>query len=440
MTQQEVTIEFKYNHNANGGDHTYQASTIGGNNVKITVRKSEEPSGSDFYRYTHTLQNGGSFTLKTVLDDSGKKINIPEPKGVSELRKINLEKVTSVSAYCWNGNPTKVLIIGITTTDRGTTYYGNRKSADGNNEWTRLHGGSRPNLINGDIERTLDDLVCEHHGAVTIDLSKGTSMSGNKPYCCRCDGHNNTKISLSSGKVPAVPTVEYYKHTINSGQLARIRYYFDGVGTDPRKTNDPDKRRRIKSPELGFPTLSVQAVYAFYCGGNPVLIYIEGNGDGGTNSWYKKPTSNGNTDEQWTKVQDLKDITPDNITECEQYNKLAAELSCARTVPCPLPQSPPPPLAPSSNIDSGASGPHPAQQKAESAPHTPTASEDEALAANPPQTEETPKTAKSIGLLLTGSSALAGYVVPSVFGGSGAVGLAGYHLYKNSRDPWVRQI
>ncbi|EKX73629.1 hypothetical protein BEWA_036650 [Theileria equi strain WA] len=58
----------------------------------------------------------------------------------------------------------------------------------------------------------------------------------------------------------------------------------------------------------------------------------------------------------------------------------------------------------------------------------------------PPTPLEEPKPpARSVGAAPLGLMAIF-KISSGVFGGSGAVGLAGYHLYKHTRDPWVRQI
>ncbi|EKX72056.1 hypothetical protein BEWA_017350 [Theileria equi strain WA] len=181
-------------------------------------------------------------------------------------------------------------------------------------------------------------------------------MGNRQLYCCRCDKHTVTRsVTIKKLHVPAVPTVEYYKHTINSGQLARIRYYFDGVGTDPRNTNNPKTRRRIKSTEFNFPMDSVKAVYALYSGGNPVLIYLDYDGKNGVKGWYQKPTndSNDNGDEDWTKVPDApRNIQPETINNCTNWNKLVTALNkaggCNPLRECTAPTQPllPPPAGP----------------------------------------------------------------------------------------------
>ncbi|EKX73815.1 myosin, putative [Theileria equi strain WA] len=342
MVEEGITIKLSQK-----GTNSGYAAGIG--NATITVKRDEEPSG--FYRYTHQDNDSGGgnkpFTLSKVWDDQSSPIPGIPPNGP--------ESVISVSAYYWkherpSHTPTRVLVVGVTK-DK-TTYYANVKN-NGSNEWTILNSGSKPQLITGDIERTLDDLVCSNYGGVTIDLSKSTSMSGRasngEPYCCRCiyhgDNDNQRRIAIQKLKVPVASTVEYYKHTIiGNHELARIRYYLtfpnNPTSTD---TNNSKNRRRIKSSNFLFPMDGVKAVYAFHCNHNPELIYVEG-GDK-VKGWYHKPTSSGsssNGDEQWGEVlTELKNVTPEKINDCNNWSKLAKELTCASEVTCP-PLSPQP--------------------------------------------------------------------------------------------------
>ncbi|AFZ80035.1 hypothetical protein BEWA_028850 [Theileria equi strain WA] len=350
---QGIIIELKNKPTADGTEE-YPGTSTGGRKIKVS--RTPYPTGSDFYRYTYTLETEQNFTLKEIQDDqTSKKLEgIPETRGV-----------TSVDAYYWkheNGGPKTALLVKVVTAagDTGTKYYGNVKNANGN-EWIVLRGagGSQPPLINGDIERTLDDLVCSNYGGVTVDLSKGTSeyhgRSSKQPYCCRCHDGKERKITVTIGGITVdnVKRAEYYKHTITNPKhkLARIRYYDKGVGPDLKKTNDPDKRRRIKPTGLDFTTSDIRSVYAFNCGGNPVLIYIEGNEYRGTNRWYKKPTgdSNDSGNEEWTPVPSL-NITPSNFSTltCNQWTALRKELmsaGCTKLEECPPPPKPPGPAA-----------------------------------------------------------------------------------------------
>ncbi|AFZ79234.1 hypothetical protein BEWA_020810 [Theileria equi strain WA] len=304
--------------------------TTGGRTIKVT--RDEEPPGSGFTRYTHKDEHNQPFILAKIQDNQNYPIDINQLGG---------KEVTSVAAYYWTGNASNVLMVGVTTGNT-TTYYGNRKS-DGSNEWIELTGykHSHPPLINDDIERTLDDLVCSSYGAVTMDLSKGTSFSGNKPYCCRCDDHNNIKITVNRGAVPASSQIEYCKHSIEDPKhkLAKIRYYLYDSG-DAYNTNNHKNRRRIKPSNLELPTSDVTSISAFYCGGNPVLIYIDGTT--ATTGWYKKngsSSSSNSRDEQWDRLKDGPEKSPDKITICgsNDLEKLKNAIYCASAVKCPIP-------------------------------------------------------------------------------------------------------
>ncbi|AFZ79227.1 hypothetical protein BEWA_020740 [Theileria equi strain WA] len=313
--------------------------TTGGRTIKVT--RDEEPPGSGFTRYTHKDEHNQPFILAKIQDNQNYPIDINQLGG---------KEVTSVAAYYWTGNASNVLMVGVTTGNT-TTYYGNRKS-DGSNEWIELTGykHSHPPLINDDIERTLDDLVCSSYGAVTMDLSKGTFTSGNRqPYCCRCIYHagndDQRKISLSEGSFSCThKRAGYYKQSPTANtKLAAIRYYFDGVGT--ANTNNPSRRRRIKIPKLNFPTSDVEAVYAVHCSNNPVLIYVKYTGGGKATGWYKKPATDENGNEKWEKVLD-EVPDPESITGCDKYNQLVKALNdtgrCGIPL-CPPPLNPPPP-------------------------------------------------------------------------------------------------
>ncbi|AFZ79404.1 hypothetical protein BEWA_022520 [Theileria equi strain WA] len=477
-----VTIELKNKPTADGTEE-YPGTSTSGKTVNITVERTTYPTGSDFYRYEHTLRTGGQqFTLKEVRDDQNKEIN-----AINDLKG---QEVTSVAAYYWkhengtNSTPTTALMVEVTATGtktkNKTTYYANVKN-NGSNEWIKLYGGSRPNLINGDIERTLDDLVCSNYGGVTIDLSKSTSMSGRasngEPYCCRCHGEDKDKssdqrkITVKQQNVSCKhKKANYYKHTIiGNHELARIRYYLtfpnNPTSTD---TNKPSNRRRIKLGDKAFPLTDVEAVYAFYCGGNPVLIYVKGDGNNGTNSWYKKPTdgSNHNGDEEWTSVPNL-NIKPSeltNHTDCKKYNKLIEEL---RTVECvglqkctesaqQSSQAATEPMGPVGNKGEegkadgseakAQDGVGPGGGKGESGPPGASGGQnsDTGDGENGEDTPDSPKAAEfGTGAAEAGIFATIGYFFAGTTGSglTGFLGYKGYKLYQNFKgDPWVRQI
>ncbi|EKX72590.1 hypothetical protein BEWA_050580 [Theileria equi strain WA] len=145
-------------------------------------------------------------------------------------------------------------------------------------EWGE-HGSGNTPYDNYDSQLTetfikqLDEFSCEHHKGVTIDLS----FSRNGSYCC--DKHADKKkgtggmvtvqdIQVSCNEPGHTSSrIPYHKHSISGRdyKLAGIRYESGGTG---------------KSITLDgqFPIPGVDSVSAFYCGNNPVLIYVEGNG------------------------------------------------------------------------------------------------------------------------------------------------------------------
>ncbi|AFZ79381.1 hypothetical protein BEWA_022290 [Theileria equi strain WA] len=393
----------------------------GGKTIKVTGSEFY----SDFLKFTHQDKESGGqepFNLEKIQDVTG-RIGIPHDNG---------KEVTSVSAYYWRHDQSgytytasgKVILIGVVTTRGGkneTTYY---VRSTGNNNWIKLSGTSTPNQLTGEeLEQKLDDLVCQYHNGVTINLTKThsetisqNSVSGGKnKYCC----YYHENLNGGEGKVTVYKQevrctqhsgksqITFYKHYIAGPylKLAGIEYNQDG------------RRGKVKMITLDgqtFPFSDVTAVYAFYCTGEaPVLIYLDSNtGTHSAKGWYQRSTGStrDNTDEQWTKVTDLKGITPDNFSklECDKYNKLVTtlrELKCDCLKEC--------------------------EEHLIPTPSTSTPAE-------PPQPSA----------MIGGETVATGSVLWTAFGstsgtlaGSAATFFGGWKLYNRYKgDPWVRQI
>ncbi|EKX72550.1 hypothetical protein BEWA_050180 [Theileria equi strain WA] len=336
VAQPQVIINLKENKRANIDTHTYNGDPLTSGKL-IEVTRSSFPSGStqDFYKYTHTLQTGGEFKLLAILD-GGKYI-----QGVP----LN-NTVLSVSAYYWRHDSgrksAKTLLIGVTTKN-GTRYYKN----SGNYQW---HLASTSQLSDKTLEEKLDELVCQHHNAVTLNITFHNSKAHrNGSYCCYKHEHekrNQGKVTVTVEKVSCTSHISssltYYKHEANAGKwrVAAI-YYYDG-----------GRRRRMNIDSLTLPTKQSGkvTVYALYYGTNqnPVLIYVDSTGQPNVTGWYKKGTngSRGN-DEEWTEVKDLKDKAPDKLTNptgCNNENfkqlvKTLRELGCLGLEACALEQN-----------------------------------------------------------------------------------------------------
>ncbi|AFZ79780.1 hypothetical protein BEWA_026290 [Theileria equi strain WA] len=310
-----------------------------------------------------------------------------------------------------------------------------------------------------------------------MDLSKGTFTSGYKHYCCRCiyhaDNDDQRKISLSSGniKVNGAKRAGYYKQSPTANtKLAAIRYYFDGIGPNPRNTNNPKKRRRIKIPELSFPTSDVEAVYAVHCSNNPVLIYVQPLG-----KWFKKPNNaNDNGNEEWEKVLD-EVPDPESITDCEEYNQLVKVLNDTGRCGLPLCPLPPNPASPGPEELTGSVDPAKGAQEAQrtvdhkspdlkqlpistyqsnatkgdgkgQGPGTiPPGGDGTATTTSSPPGTTTPKAAAARDAGPHGPGSPPWDVISGVLTGVGVVsgsltGLGWWAFKRSKGDPWVRQI
>ncbi|EKX73057.1 hypothetical protein BEWA_016180 [Theileria equi strain WA] len=220
------------------------------------------------------------------------------------------------------------------------------------------------------------------------------------PVSCTNPGHTSSQITA-------------YKHTISgSSKLTGIKFYLNG---------DQGQRRRITSRNLGLPIEGPVDVYAFYCTEDPILVYVNSTGGSSqTIGWYRK--SKRSYDKNWTKIPTaLNGITPTNITECRNWNKLVGVLEglkCHKFNKCTYKSS----LGRADDgvqeevIDLGLSEPE--------APDSPRAEAHGGQASSP---------ASNTG------GAIAGYVLTGVCVISGSLTGFAYWLYKRTNgDPWVR--
>ncbi|AFZ80971.1 hypothetical protein BEWA_003790 [Theileria equi strain WA] len=321
MAVPQVIIQLK---EKPGNEKTYDGYPPSRGRTIIRVTKSNYPPGSDFLKYTHvdSVSNGGRFTLLAVLDGR---------KPISVIREYGKE-VTSVSAYYWQrekGGPKKALLVEVVYSGSGGTKYYVRGT--GRNQWTLLPVFSGPytsnKLTNSNLDQLLDDLTCEHHNAVTLNLTfQNSKTHKNGSYCCY--KHNHTRVSVEQKTVSCSihsGSAPFFKHEVNYAgkwKVAAIKYYNSGPNTH---------RIRINIDGLGLPTKqSVKVtVYVFYSNSSrdPVLIYVDSSGDK-IKGWYQKGTTNG-----WIKVSGISEnITPDKLTkpiDCTSegdFKKLAEEL------------------------------------------------------------------------------------------------------------------
>ncbi|AFZ80900.1 hypothetical protein BEWA_003080 [Theileria equi strain WA] len=418
-----VTIDIS--HKPGGDGPTYYGGN-GGRDVKL--EKEEDPPGSGFWKFKHTKNgsNGNAFHVEKVTSGV---------TPVSELEQIENIQYLAVWYHSGDKNHNQPLLIEIW--EKGGTY--KHYITKGGGSWNPHDSGSQSQLTGKELEQKLDYLNCQYYKSVNIDLTHNRYTSG-KSYCC--DKHKGTrteKVSVTGNKVAS--QIPYVKHFIgNKSTLSGIKYYL----------KDGSQRKNITLHGSRFPT-SVNSVYAFYCTGNgPSLICIKEESHQTVN-WYKKPNGD---DSQWTRVQGISN-DPENIKNCkdnsEEFDRLVTELrlfGCQNLKTCTesslssspalgASQGPQPALPTAGEGDlSGpieSSGANNAHSEGEEEPGTgsaaSTATEDAAGEGK----------AEALGVGAAPAAFGLGFILKissGVFGGSGAVGLAGYHLYKHTRDPW----
>ncbi|AFZ79442.1 hypothetical protein BEWA_022900 [Theileria equi strain WA] len=191
------------------------------------------------------------------------------------------------------------------------------------------------------LTNKLDEVICFYRNAVTMDLSINRyreSSSHGYRYCC--DQHkNDKKVSVKEEKEVSCKepghtssSLKAYKHSITSSglNLTAIKFYPGG---------EKKNRRRITSSRLILPADGPVDIYAIYCGGKPALIHVEFKDRRSVvKGWYRR-SKNGD-DAKWKKISGkLPGVTPDNITECRNWNKLVdvlKKLKCGVSS-CPKP-------------------------------------------------------------------------------------------------------
>ncbi|EKX72712.1 hypothetical protein BEWA_012710 [Theileria equi strain WA] len=317
MKMEEVTIKLGVKSKDDGDHPTYNGDeSTKGQNIIIKVTVTEEPRGSDFYKYTHE-DNGGEkqlFELKEVLDGNSKKIEGIPPDGPDK-------KVTSVSAYYWRHDkggpgqtPNKVLLVEVSYSGSGGTKYYVRGTGI---DWVET-------FLGDDLEKTLDEQNCYSNDAVTLDLTKDAYGTEGRSPCC--DGHkSHSKVSVTP--VPVNHTHHDHPH-VGSNNLTVKKYSILGTTLAAIKladTGEKKKKKRITFSGQPFPMDSVESIYALYSGDNrePKLIYVNSIGDQtNVRGWYQ----NNGSDGEWTKATDLQGVTPETINDCPNWNNVVGKL------------------------------------------------------------------------------------------------------------------
>ncbi|EKX72409.1 hypothetical protein BEWA_048760 [Theileria equi strain WA] len=466
-----------------------KSSCIGSKTIKSTP--SSSLTGSNYVTTAYSITNAdckGTKISRVTLNNKPINISLTRDTLATEIRLYSSPVNTNVP------------IIFEFKLENGNSRLFHSKNEEGT-EWQEYGNGNRSYDDNNNISqlteeliKELDEFTCEHHKGVNIDLS--STRTNGESYCCNKHGgkkkDGNGKVSVTENEVRCKihnnsSTITYHRHTVSgSYKLSGIRYNENG-GT----------RRNIALNGQRFPIPNVQAIYALYSGNKkePILIYVEGNTATG---WYQKkgPSGGNNGNEEWTKVKDkLNGITPEKFgtLDCPSWNDAVGVLrDCGdKTLEeCPEESKQDPQLEQLSSEEAreevdeegikvekeeeeekievkGGNAPGPGKAASPAGPGShstgtagggdseaqTTASigdtdggagvsgedggdSDDATerAEEPPDPPANPQP-----LLTTAPAVLAGYIVPSVFGGSAATFFGGWKLYNRFKgDPWVR--
>ncbi|AFZ80993.1 hypothetical protein BEWA_004010 [Theileria equi strain WA] len=295
------------------------------------------------YKITMYKLNGkdGETKFSRAMYDKGKANGIVIPDDI----------LTSIKLYSSSVSSIPIMVEFVKSGKAGSEWFYNTNSqgtnwqGDGGNTF---YGSDRQ--LTESFTKRLDELTCEHHGGVTIDLSHKTSIAQQR-YCCNEHGGKKGeggKVSVKEQKVScqrpdhSTSSLTVYKHSIKEVdlKLGGIKFY---LNNDSSKQN----RKHVRSRNLKLPIEGQVDVCVFYCAGNnPVLIYVYANRSTksqGSSGWYRK--SKRGYESNWSKISNMPQyITPDTINNCNSWNKLVGifnQLKCEsfqRCPPEPLPE------------------------------------------------------------------------------------------------------
>ncbi|AFZ80926.1 hypothetical protein BEWA_003340 [Theileria equi strain WA] len=300
----------------------------------IELAGSKTLLGSDYMVTSYRASGGTSFELKLSRVDY-------ENKKITEIKDFHnaLDGVRLYSSPVNGSSPPVVLELATIHGGNSTLY-----ASKGGNSWVQVYGDSKT-FYTGEkdfstkipteaLTNKLDEVICTYHNAATVDISYSNSQThtGNGNYCCN-GSHGPKRISVIKGDVTVESlgkTTSYYKHSIESGKLADIKFYLNG---------DQSRRRRVRSSNLRLPITGPVDVYAFYCGYDPILVYVDDSKStkAKTGGWFRRSRT-GNYDKKWAKFPMPRNIKPETINNCKNWNTFVAvleKLKCENFQRCP---------------------------------------------------------------------------------------------------------
>ncbi|AFZ79879.1 hypothetical protein BEWA_027280 [Theileria equi strain WA] len=299
--------------------------------VKIKLTSLQRLNGSEYVVTTYKISDP-NLKLSRVEHENKKigEIVVPE----NTLDGIRLYSSSGISERL-------PIALELKSTGGGDAKWYYSKSPDGKG-WNNVNGNTSGfyddkefsiGKPTEELTNKLDEIVCSNYNSVTIDISYSNSMShtkskekGDEKYCCSVCG--NKKVAVEEIEVKDkkhMGSTKIYKHSIEGGglKLGGIKFY---LRDDVYKKN----RKRITSGTLRLPADGPIDVYAFYCGDNPVIIYLHYRNNPKNSRWYRKEKSKNADNKPWRKTGQLSSIKSRHLDKeglsCGNWNKLVDEL------------------------------------------------------------------------------------------------------------------
>ncbi|AFZ80811.1 hypothetical protein BEWA_002180 [Theileria equi strain WA] len=314
--------ELKFDSSASKGkgiEHVPSTPQLNGSNYKVTE-----------YKIT------GSGTKLSRLEYDKQKLNVTIPP----------DTLHGIRLYSSPVNDNVPIAVELKSPGNGGSKWYYSEDDSGTNWGETGDGGHRLYGPDGKpteaLTKKLDGLACEHHNAVTMDLTKSNSdqYASDGNYCCEEHQKKGGKVSVTPVPVNCTQhqsqsSLKAYKHSISDDglKLGGIKFYLNG----DRSKQD---RKRVQSTTLRLPAQGPVDVYVFYCSDNkPVLIYVQADEAlPPITTWYRKEKNN--DDKSWKKSNGkLKGLEPKNFNnlECKYWKKLKKvlhERSCSDLKDC----------------------------------------------------------------------------------------------------------
>ncbi|AFZ80948.1 hypothetical protein BEWA_003560 [Theileria equi strain WA] len=269
---------------------------------QVTILPPNNPPGSDYVTTAYMTTDLDTRISRVTYRNQSTDINLTKQGPVSQMRLYSYPATNQVP-----------LMLEFKPSGSGTSSWFYSKGTSGIS-WGETGDGDGFYNKEGTPEPTdalsdkLDEVLCEHHNNVTLDISYGNSSSGEK-YCCGKHQTVHFQEMQINGK-GSLGQTKVHKYSINGTafNLAGLKYYENDSSTGTRK-----RKKIILTTQ--FP-ISVNSIYVFYCKENkPVLIYVASRSFP-AKGWYRSDRSS--DEKPWKKSSGKLPGEPLENLNCQQ--------------------------------------------------------------------------------------------------------------------------